>query len=71
MAGKRKVPAQLKQHAFKPGSAKATKAGAKGGRKSPGAGKTASATTTSAMPAKKTTKAKGAKRTTAKRTRKS
>jgi hypothetical protein len=72
---KRKVPAQLKQHAFKAGGTKAKTAGAKGGRKSPGTGKTTSATTGSAMPAKtpakKTTKPKGGKRATTKRTKKS
>lgn len=46
--GKGKVPPQLKGHAFGDGSAKATKAGAKGGRKSPGTGKAASATPASA-----------------------
>jgi hypothetical protein len=65
MAKRKTVPPQLRQHAFKAGSAKATVAGAKGGRKSPGTGKTASATTGSAMPpkpaAKKATKPKTAK----------
>lgn len=46
---KRKVPAQLKKHTFKPGTTKATKSGAKGGRKSPSATAPAAAT-----PAKKT-----------------
>jgi hypothetical protein len=70
---KRKMPAQLKKHAFKAGGTKAAKAGAKCGRKSPSTGKSSS--TGTAMPpkpgAKKTTKTKGGKRAATKRTKKS
>lgn len=62
MAGKRRVPPQLKQHAFKSGSTKAAKAGAKGGRKSPGTGKGSSASTASATPKTGVKKGSGGKR---------
>jgi hypothetical protein len=62
MAGKRRVPPQLKQHAFKSGSTKAVNAGAKGGRRSPGTGKTGSATTSSATTKKGAKKGSGGKR---------
>ena len=59
----RKVPSQLKKHAFKSGGTKAAKAGAKGGRKSPGTGKGASATSSSATSKTGAKKGSGGKRT--------
>jgi hypothetical protein len=66
---KRKVPPQLRQHAFKAGSTKTTKSGAKGGRKSPppASASPAKPATTKASTKKSTTR----KTTTAKRTKKS
>jgi hypothetical protein len=58
---KRKVPAQLKKHTFKAGSTKATKSGAKGGRKSPTT-TTPAAANRSSTPAKPAAKKTGGKR---------
>lgn len=54
MAGKRRIPPQLQKHAFKSGSAKAVKAGAKGGRKSTTANKTTTTNKTTTANAKRT-----------------